>query len=194
MDGLGYFNWYSNVRRILTDYNYEYVMEQDLPVAQCNKVLDVLKSMMYDEFKTKCITELSSYPVLRTYIQFKNTFGLESYLVLIKNHSLRSQLSKFRLSSHSLAIEKGRHAKPKIPVEKRVCVHCKQDIEDELHFVMFCSCFNAQRQTFFNKCNIKVDDNQKTIFCKIMSSEDESILIQLCIFIKKCLKIRSSYL
>ena len=84
--------------------------------------------------------------------------------------------------SISLLIEKARQAKPKTPVEKRVCAHCKQDIEDEIHFLMFCPCFNAQRQTFFNKCNIKVDHNQQNIFCKIMSSEDESILIQLCIF------------
>jgi hypothetical protein len=37
---------------------------------------------------------------------------------------VRKTLAKYRLSEHSLAIEKGRHRTTRLPVEERLCNHC----------------------------------------------------------------------
>ena len=41
---------------------------------------------------------------------------------------------KFCISNHNLYIEVGRHCKPKVPREERLCKVCVQnEIEDEIH-------------------------------------------------------------
>ena len=55
-----------------------------------------------------------------------------------------STLCKFRISAHSLEIEKGRYYN--IPGENRVCLLCKAGkVEDELHLFLDCpSIFKAR--------------------------------------------------
>ena len=45
---------------------------------------------------------------LRIYKTFKKEFKLETYLLLIENYKHRKELTKLRISAHSLQIEKGR--------------------------------------------------------------------------------------
>ena len=59
---------------------------------------------------------------LRTYALFKNEIDFETYLRNVKNPAVRSQVTKFRLSNHSLMNESGRHRK--IPKELRFCQFC----------------------------------------------------------------------
>ena len=41
--------------------------------------------------------------------------------------------ARFRISSHNLRIETGRHEKPKIPSEDRTCLKCNlNEVEDEI--------------------------------------------------------------
>ena len=47
-----------------------------------------------------------------TYSVYKTVFGLEAYLECIKYYKLRSVISRLRLSSHNLEIEKGYHSNP----------------------------------------------------------------------------------
>ena len=42
-----------------------------------------------------------------------------------------------RMSAHRLAIETGRHVKPKISKEERICKNCAlEEVEDESHFLL----------------------------------------------------------
>ena len=56
-------------------------------------------------------------------------------------------LSRLRMSSHMLEIERGRHVKPqKLPLEQRTCQRCTSNsIDDEIHFLITCSYFATQR-------------------------------------------------
>ena len=77
---------------------------------------------------------------------------MEPYLLNITDFKLRRQLSRFRLSNHNLHIEKGRHAKPKTPVEQRLCNVCNNKmIEDEFHFICVCKKYDDLRDYFFKK-------------------------------------------
>jgi hypothetical protein len=53
-------------------------------------------------------------------------------------------------SSHTLEIEKGRHAKPKLERSKRVCKFCNV-VEDELHFLINCTLYNNERVVLFDR-------------------------------------------
>ena len=50
---------------------------------------------------------------------FKQDYCMEGYLLLLPNLKHMSTIARFRMSSHTLAIETGRHAKPKIAKEER---------------------------------------------------------------------------
>ena len=69
--------------------------------------------------------------------------SIESYLSDIKDYKLRTQLTKLRLSNHTLLIETGRHKK--IPKEMRVCPFCPNSVEDELHFILQCPTYTILR-------------------------------------------------
>ena len=70
---------------------------------------------------------------LRTYCSFKNNIILNEYL-LILNDEQRVLYTKFRISACKLEIEKGRYIGLK--VEDRICQLCKDDIEDEVYFLL----------------------------------------------------------
>ena len=49
---------------------------------------------------------------LRTYKLFKQSIHTENYLLTVKNRKLRTNICRFRVSSHNLPIETGRHRRP----------------------------------------------------------------------------------
>ena len=55
------------------------------------------------------IKTLKEQSKLRTYAFLKTEIGFEKYLIEIKNPALRTEITKFRLSNHSLMIETGRY-------------------------------------------------------------------------------------
>ena len=81
---------------------------------------------------------------LRTYAKIKTESGFESYLMNIKTVRKRISLSRIRLSTHDLMIEKGRHSNLK--VNQRTCPFCTGNVlEDELHFLLVCNIFSLLR-------------------------------------------------
>ena len=106
----------------------------------------------------------------RSYRKFKSVIKLEPYLDTIENANLRKSLSKFRLSSNDLEIERGRYGKKSTPPERRICKICNSPnlIEDEYHFLMICPTLFILRNdfvTFVNSSNSnfkKLSDEIKT--------------------------------
>ena len=80
---------------------------------------------------------------LRVYSQFKKKFHLENYVVQFPLH-IRRNLTKLRISAHSLAIETGRYTRPqKTDINKRLCFYCK-NVESEFHMVFECNLYNDE--------------------------------------------------
>ena len=75
---------------------------------------------------------------------------MENYLIHVKNPLYRNAISKLRCSSHSLQIEKGRHTKPKTPIDRRICEACCV-VEDEIHFITECARFKCDRNILYQK-------------------------------------------
>ena len=115
---------------------------------------------------------------------FKRNVKFESYLYQLKNVKHRIALSRFRMSSHTLMIEKGRHMRPQIERNNRKCFHCKCKIENESHFVISCLLYNAEHESLRGENSLHfetIDDEQKFTF--IMSNECPSLTETLARFI-----------
>ena len=118
-----------------------------------------------------------------------------SYLLVVRDHKLRRWLSKIRLSSHDLCIEKGRHTKPKTKIEDRLCIYCDMtSVEDEFHFIMECKLYDNERSALFNNITniISLNGADEDVFIRLMSCKDEHILFKICKFLSKCFKIHTS--
>ena len=105
---------------------------------------------MVDQFHQNALENIRQEgSKLRTYALYKKNIGLEDYLIKIKNVATRTQVTKFRLSNHRLAIEKGRHEG--IQLELRFCPFCKNKIENEVHFITDCHTYAYMRQELYNE-------------------------------------------
>ena len=71
----------------------------------------------------------------------------ENYLNTITNLNHRIALTKLRISSHKLMIEKGRYSRPYIPPEERLCPSCQSKTEDEKHVLLYCVLYDTLRKS-----------------------------------------------
>ena len=86
---------------------------------------------------------------LRTYSIYKETFALEPY-ILQGPVRLRRNITKLRISAHSLAVETGRYTRPKTLLVNRTCKLCNNnEIEDEIHMFLKCPFYNVERSRLF---------------------------------------------
>jgi len=81
--------------------------------------LQPIKQRIIDTYIQTRSTGLNSSRRLSTYRRFKINFTLETYLDNIPNKKHRIALSKFRLSSHTLEIERGRNTNVEREQNKR---------------------------------------------------------------------------
>ena len=67
---------------------------------------------------------------------------------------MRSILTRFRISAHTLEIETERYTTPKAPLENRLCKQCNlSEIENEEQFLINCPKYSLHRKELFRKLN-----------------------------------------
>ena len=112
---------------------------------------------------------------LRTYANFKWSFGVEKYVKTLLSKSHRSFLAQFRCGILPIRIETGRFQG--LHIRDRLCEVCNQCcIEDEIHFLLECPTYECERNTLFIKANFyyenfnELEDDVK--LCIFMNDED----------------------
>ena len=139
---------------------------------------------------------LNKYPIMRTYALFKFDFECETYLNAVRDRRYRNAISKFRLSSHNLEIERGRHCNPKVPVPERLCFRCSC-IEDEQHFLVSCKLYEDLRVDLYDKVSkiitdfYEIGDREK--FVRLMNSRDNNVLTWLGKFLYTAQRVRGGH-
>ena len=104
---------------------------------------------------------------LRLYRTLKTGRDTETFLQANISRRQRSALSRFRAGVPLLNIEFGRYCN--IPVDRRFCVRCHNDVEDELHALIRCPLYKDIRKSLFEYILIYVpnfmelDDNDKLV-------------------------------
>ena len=167
----GFKTWTSYVETLLSDTGFGFNWDKQ----KCDRaVITGFTNCIYESYLNFWASEtchLESCPKLRLYCTFKNDIYIEPYLLLIQDFKLRKIISQVRLGSHNLEIEKGRHQKPKTPVNERLCKICNSNdsIEDEVHFLMTCPVYDDLRQEFFRiRRNLGLPNDN---FCNIITCE-----------------------
>ena len=96
--------------------------------------------------------EITASKKLDFYRKFKQDFSVSSYIDILRNRGTRKSFVKFYLSNHKLCIESGRHRRPVLPREERICAVCKNnEIEDEAHMLFSCTLYNTLCEQFLIK-------------------------------------------
>ena len=130
--------------------------------------------------RVNCINRLARVKLIKT------NFGIESYLSLVTKKKYRNAITRFRASSHTLEIERGRWTNPITPIDNRLCTLC-QSVEDEIHFLFHCRLYTENRIILFDKINqyspgfAGLNQNAKLIF--LFTNQSSSILTWLGKFI-----------
>ena len=96
--------------------------------------------------------QLNTFSKAEAFKDYKDQILYERYLDVIKNRRKRVSMSKLRLSDHCLMIEEGRHRRPLMPREERICPHCPGLIETEEHFLMECIGYEDREALFEKIC------------------------------------------
>lgn len=86
------------------------------------------------------------------YLDLNRDYTTATYLSAVKDSKLRTTMSKYRLSAHSLTVETGRYRQNWQPRKSRICPHCAQaEVEMEEHFLTHCTNYQHIRETFYTK-------------------------------------------
>ena len=127
---------------------------------------------------------------LNYYKLYKTQFHVEKYIMAIDVDKFRTSMANFRSSVHKLMIEKGRHYD--ISREYRLCPYCESVIEDEYHFVIVCPLYSNIRKLYLPFCYVQYPTVEK--FCNLMSTENETVIRNLAMFIHHSNKCRDVFL
>ena len=152
LSDIGYNTWVSKVRELARVYNLD-ISSFDFSNRTKNLIKKTVKQKFILDWKTK-LSRIDKYPILRTYSLFKFDFSIEPYLIHVRNSKFRNAMAKFRSSSHTLEIEKGRHMKPKTPLELRLCKECNV-LENEIHFLLYCKLYTESRKIYMDNVTKK---------------------------------------
>ncbi len=103
-----------------------------------------------DVGKQDLMSDIATMDRLRTYNLIKTDFGIESYLINIKQGWLRALLAKFRGGLLDLRGNSGRY--DSTPLFERVCPLCNADVELEYHFLLLCPAFDRSPDKACSAC------------------------------------------
>ena len=172
--------WAINIRNILYKNGFGYVWQnQNFGIDK--SFIVIFKTRIKDIFFQKNQVEINGLSINRLY----RHLNVESnrYLFSLPNDYIRIALTKLRLSSHHLMIEKGRWNG--INYVERKCILC-DDLEDEYHFIMCCVKYYDLRKKYLPK---DVYNNPSMFkFIKLLNSENLNVLKKLGLFIHFALK------
>ena len=176
--------WLSYIQEILNScgMNYAWMNQNGMNNV---KLKSKLKQVLVDQNTQKWHASLQDSHKGRTYSLFKTTVSLEKYLTIL-NRAEYINLIRFRTGNHSFPVETGRWND--IDYSDRKCHLCNtNDIGDEMHYLLVCPNFLAERQKFVKKQYYERPNILK--FRKLMTSESITELRLLSKFVKHLLRV-----
>lgn len=177
--------WFSSLSTLLNKLGFGNLID----FTMSEYLLPMFSQRLKDQYIQSWHETLSVQPKMEYYCKFKEDFEFEHYLVNIKNEKHRKELTRFRLSSHSLEIETGRYNN--IERSNRICKLCTQNVvESEYHFLLCCTAYSDLRKDY----NISSNWPNITKFKYIMSEKKESKVRNTAKYIYNAMKLRKNKL
>ena len=149
-----------------------------------------IKQRIFDQAKQNLLYEIQTSAKCTLYKHIIMNITLQFYLCKHIPAHYKKYITKLRLSSLDLEIERGRYNK--IERSNRICQLCKNDVEDEYHFMLICPVFQDLRTKF-----IKLYYRQNPSFFKyiqLMCTHNSKDLINIGKYIYLAYRLRRSLL
>ena len=167
-------NWAHEIKRILNEYSLYYLWQYQ---SDMNISYDLIKQRVLDIYYQSWYSSTDNSRRLETY---SHEFKFERYLDFINDNKFRSALIIFRVSSHKLQIERGRHLN--IPRNERICRNCNLNmIENEYHFLLICPKYTDLRNKYIKRYYFSWPTIKK--FTNLMPKKSKVIINHLSKFI-----------
>ena len=171
-------NWTSLLKDLLFKNGFGNVwIEQN--VSDPKSFLIAFETRIKDIFVQNNNTLIQDVSEHRLFRHIDHPHILASYLSFISEDYVRIALSRLRLGSHNLMIERGRWEKPKRLFRNRLCEVCNE-IEDEYHVIFKCSRYSDIRGKYIGKSIVKKPSMFKLI--NLIESEDYVVVRKLGLF------------
>ena len=140
----------TQIRYLLYRYGFGHVwLNQGV---QDNPIISRCKQRLLDTSLQNWHSDVMDNRKLETYSTYKIDFCLETYLTIDMYHKHRIENTRFRCSSHNLAVEKLRPTHDRVD---RVCKYCRDHgitvIEDEHHFLLKCPLYINDGSLYIHK-------------------------------------------
>ena len=132
-------------------------------------IFQTVKQRICDQEKQLIFSKLQEMTKCRIYKHLIYGVYLQYHLRKAIPKKCMEYLTKFRLSSHSLAVETGLYRG--VPFSNRFCFSCKDDIEDEFHFILKCPLYDTLRKTYIKPFY----RNRPSVFKLVMLFTSENI-------------------
>ena len=134
-------NWAFQIKNILDDLGFSniWIHQNDIDIP-----FNLIKQRLLGTYKQSWYSTIIKN--IKTYARCKHEFEIEKYFDFIKEKKFKFALTQFRLSSHNLAIERGRFEN--IATTERVCVLCNSNlVKNDYHFLLVCPLYRELRET-----------------------------------------------
>lgn len=179
-------NWAVSLHKLLDDLGFT-----NVHTAFNGNVnyLPMFKQRLCDQYIQVWNTLVTSQPKLDSYVLYKKDFKYEKYLDIVSNDYMRKEMSRLRLSSHSLLIETGRYNN--VVRNLRLCKCCNLNVvESEFHFMLCCPLYRNLRQKYC--INVSFPTKQK--FNMLMSCNSNKTIRNISRFIHHAMLTRQEKL
>ena len=138
-------NWAFQIKNILDRLGLSniWIHQTDIDIP-----FNLIKQRIFDTYKQSWYSSINNSNRLEMYARYKHDFEMEKYLDFITEKKYKIALTQFRLSSHDLAIERGRYEN--LNRRERVCKLCNGNlVENEYHLLLVCPFYRELRQKYF---------------------------------------------
>lgn len=174
--------WLHTIKKLLNQNGFGHVWQNQY-IDNEKQFLMLFESRCKDIFAQECFTDIQSSNRCRLYREIKESYNMADYLRYNISATLRSSLTKIRLSSHRFMVERGRWAKPKIQYVDRKCTLCtSNDIQDEYHMLIQCPQFKDEREKYIKRYYYVRPSMYK--FVQLVNSSNKKERFRFMIFLK----------
>ena len=152
--------WARDIQDLLCRHGFEDVWNLQFVPNEVQFLRD-LKNYLINEYVNDWSTAIANSDRYAFYRRFKNVFTREPYLYVIDKQIFRDAMIRFRAGVSPLYVHRHRYSND--APDSFICPSCKEEDEDEEHFLFRCPAYEEVRKRFIFRVfdpmyHIDVDD------------------------------------
>ena len=190
LDERGKLTWATNVRMCLYRHGFgEVWMWQG--VGRINEFLSVFKQRLTDCRWQNWNDHVQNSERFAMYKSFCNVdYSVPMYLQVNIHKHLKFIMTRFRFGVSDLVVHRHRYKSCNNAAANLICPLCKNDEENEVHFLLSCPFLEDLRKQFITP---KFYESPNAFeLCRLLSSDDIETVKNLCIYLYRAFKVRQS--